>query len=450
MVNTDTSFKKIPIAEGIPLLGSTLPMLKDPLVFFVEQYKKNGPVYRIQIPKNNMLVLAGPKANKFMQREGAKYLETKDAWQLFKKHMNADKFILTADGEEHFAMRRILNRGYSTEMIKGRMPEVIGKIQNILKKQEIQKDILLSDFTKRVLTGQLSNLLTNYETDEYFDDIIRFNRYILSIVARRWPTFFINAPNFRKSKKRIYELANKVIEAHRNNPNVNGKPDFIDDILAANEGEEKFFTENDLLSIALSPYLAGIDTAANTAGFLIYDLLKRPEVRQRVRQEVDAIFDKGVPDFNALRNAKMLHAATLETLRMHPVALAQVRVAKTAFEFEGYQIEKGEDIFVAMTVPHFLPEIFPNPDKYDIDRYSPPRNEHRQPAMFAPFGLGPHTCAGNKLAEILLMTIIASLLRYIEFEPLPKDHVMKYTSAPLPCLTEDSAFRIKSFRDVKC
>ena len=444
------SSKKIPIADGMPLLGSTFLMMKDPVAFFIEQYEKKGPVYRIKIPKNNMLVLAGPEANRFMQKEGIKYLGAEDAWQLFKKQMNADKFILASDGEEHFAMRRIMNRGYSPEMIKGRVPEIIGNIQNTLKKHDLQEDILLMNFVKKLITRQLSTLLTNYETEEYFDDIIHFIECILNIVSRRWPTFFLHSPKFKKSKKNIYALASIIIKQHRDNPKANSKPDFIDDVLAVNEEKEGFFTEYDLLNIAISPYLAGIDTAANTAAFLIYDLLKHPEVRQRVTQEVDAIFENGVPDLSTLRSAKVLHGAILETLRIHPVAPALLRTAKMTFEFEGYQIEKGENVFVAMTVPHFLPEIFPNPYKYDIDRYTPPRNEHRQSAMYAPFGLGPHTCAGNKLAEVLLMTTIASLLRYIEFEPFPENHVVKFTSAPIPGLAKKSTFRIKKFRDVKC
>lgn len=449
MADTIVKSKKIPLADGIPLLGSIFPMLKDPLGFFVEQYQKKGPIYRVKIPQKNMIIISGPKANRFMQREGLTYLSNGDAWQPFKKHMNADKFILSSDGEEHFTMRRIMNRGYSTEMIKGRMPEVINNIENILKQQEVQKDIPLTDFTRKVVTGQLSNLLTNHQTEEYFEDIIRFTHYMINITSTRWPTFFLNAPQFKKSKKRIYELARIVLEKHKNNPNANDKPDFIDDVLAANKGEEKFFTENDLLSLALSPFLAGIDTVANTTAFLIYDMLKNPEIMQKAIQEVDAIFDEGIPDFNTLRKAKVLHAVILETLRIHPVAFAQIRNAKKAFEFEGYQIEKGETVFVVMTIPHFLPELFPNPYKYDIDRYAPPRNEHRQPAMYAPFGLGPHTCAGNKLAEVLLMTTLAALLRYVEFEPLPKNHVTKVVTAPLPGPTPDSTFRIKKFRDVK-
>ena len=54
-----------------------------------------------------------------------------------------------------------------------------------------------------------------------------------------------------------------------------------------------------------------------------------------------------------------------------------------------------------MTVPHFLPEFFPEPEEFDIDRYHAPRNERRLDGAYAPFGLGDHTCLGAGIAEIL-------------------------------------------------
>lgn len=444
-----TQSKKIPVADGIPLLGSAFTLIKDPLHFFVDQYKKKGSIYRVKYPNNNIIVISGQDGNSFMQKEGAKYLSAVEAWQFFKDSMGVDKMILSSDGKEHFAIRRIINRGFSTEMIRERVPEVIDNMRNTLQQQPVQEDIQLVDFIRRTVAGQLSMLLTNHPSEEYFEDIMRFTHWLLNITMRRWPAFSINLPQFQKSKKKVYELARTVLENHRKNPNPNGKPDFIDDLLAANNDEE-FFTEDDLIGVTLSPFIAGVDTVSNTTMFLVYELLKNPEVLERATKEVDALFDAGVPDFNTLRRSKILHAIALETLRLHPIGLAQIRKSKVPFEFNGYRVEAGRDVFVPTVVTHFLPEIFPEPYKYDIDRYAPPRNEHRGASVYAPFGLGPHLCAGNKLSEVMLMTITAALIRYIEFEPLPENHTMKVIFGPLPCLADDSVFRIKKFRDVKC
>ena len=72
---------------------------------------------------------------------------------------------------------------------------------------------------------------------------------------------------------------------------------------------------------------------------------------------------------------------------MYPVAPVLVRTVTNSFDFAGYRIPAGENVMIATTVPHYLPECFPEPDRFDIDRYTPERAEHRQPEVYAPFGL---------------------------------------------------------------
>lgn len=94
-------------------------------------------------------------------------------------------------------------------------------------------------------------------------------------------------------------------------------------------------------------------------------------------------------------------------------------------------MELGDEVFVAMTVPHFLPELFPHPEIFDIDRYHNPRNEHRQRGAYAPFGLGEHTCLGAGIAEVQLMVITAILLHTYKFELDPPTYQLT-ENRPLP------------------
>src|SRR3546814_13329134 len=87
------------------------------------------------------------------------------------------------------------------------------------------------------------------------------------------------------------------------------------------------------------------------------------------------------------------------------IAVAQMRTATKDFVFEGHQIYEGEMIYVGTSVPHFMHEYWPQPEKFDIDRYAKPRAEHMQPGVYSPYGRGPHTCLGKSLAEIQIAQI---------------------------------------------
>jgi len=157
-----------------------------------------------------------------------------------------------------------------------------------------------------------------------------------------------------------------------------------------------------------------------------------PAVLERVRAEADALFADGVPTPDRLRKVDVLHRALLETMRRYPIAPAVQRTVVKPFEFGGYRVEAGQRIFIGTTVAHFNPELHPDPYRFDIDRYLPPRNEHRTPGAFAPFSLGAHTCLGAGLAEIQIMLTLATLLHYGRFEIDPPDYKLKIRAAPTP------------------
>ena len=114
----------------------------------------------------------------------------------------------------------------------------------------------------------------------------------------------------------------------------------------------------------------------------------------RMTAEADASFTGGTLTADSLRTLDVTHRVALETLRMYPIAPAITRTVSNTFEFAGYTIPAGEKVIVATTVPHHLEQYFPEPERFDIERYTPERQEHRQPGVFAPFGAGPHVCLG--------------------------------------------------------
>jgi cytochrome P450 len=283
-----------------------------------------------------------------------------------------------------------------------------------------------------VITEQLGCIIAGRAPGEYVPDVVHFVRNALLVkVTRQRPGFLLALPRYKRAKQRSFELGRQIIDWHKANPPVNRPPDLIDDVIeAAHSGE--VFHEEDLVGLALGPYIAGLDTAASTAGFLLYALLKHPAVLQGAQLEADSLFNAGMPTASGLRELDVLHRAVLETLRRYPIAPAVQRTVTQPFEFHGYRVEAGQRIFIGTTVAHFIPELHPAPDTFDIDRYLPERKEHRLPGAFAPFSLGAHTCLGAGLAEVQIMLTTATLLRYARFEMVPGNYALKLRTAPNP------------------
>jgi cytochrome P450 len=226
-------------------------------------------------------------------------------------------------------------------------------------------------------------------------------------------------------------LGSELLAAHRE-PASGREPDLVDDLLAAQAEGRHTFTERNLIIAAVGPFIAGLDTAANTCAFMMYALLGDPPALQRVQADADALFAAGTPDPTTLKDLPALRGAVMETMRLYPIAPFLGRTATRSFDFEGHTVAAGEGILVATTLPHRLPDCFADPERFDIDRFAPPRNEHQRAGAFAPFGFGPHTCLGGGLAEIQIALVMATLLHDHTFELDPPGYRLKMSMDPTP------------------
>jgi cytochrome P450 len=131
---------------------------------------------------------------------------------------------------------------------------------------------------------------------------------------------------------------------------------------------------------------------------------------------------------------------------MYPIAPALQRTATQDFEFAGYQVKAGEAVIIATTVPHYLPELYPDPERFDIERYTEARKEHKQPGAFAPFGLGAHTCLGAGWAEVQIMVTILTIVHSVDLVMDPSDYQLKIDPAPTPSPNKEFKIKLKGWR----
>ena len=178
------------------------------------------------------------------------------------------------------------------------------------------------------------------------------------------------------------------------------------------------------------PYVAGLDTVANTLGAAVYGILKTPGVAEKVQAEADALFAKDVVTQEDVLGLEYIQNCLKESMRLWPIAVAQMRTTNEDLEFEGYVIPANEKIFIGSSVPHFMEEFFPDPFEFQPERYD--RREHLKPGAYAPFGKGTHSCLGQSLAEVLMGMCIARLFHRLDLALESPDYVLKTKSAPTP------------------
>jgi cytochrome P450 len=94
------------------------------------------------------------------------------------------------------------------------------------------------------------------------------------------------------------------------------------------------------------------------------------------------------------------------------------------FEFGGYHVPAGVQARYSIVGGHWLPSIFANPERFDPDRFAPPREEDKKvPYSLIPFGGGQRICIGVNFAQVEIKALAAHVLRTYDLEPIPGQDV---------------------------
>lgn len=431
-----------PLASGRLLIGHAWEMYHTPLQHMRELYYRYGPVYRVRVPGREFYVMAGLKANKLLSETGDTYFRSQGEFDEFQNELRASHFLINMDGDEHKAMRGLLRPGYSKRPYLQQIDLAVEITRKWMRSWQPGTLLGVLNACQRIVTEQIGTVVIGHPPGDYFDDYrIFMNTVMRVLVLKTWPRLMLRRPVYIRAKQRIWQMARALVEEQRRLPPEQRRPGLLADVLRHYEsGGELVADDDDLLAMVIGPYLAGLDTVAGTLAFAIYAFLKYG-MWEEIRTEVAALFASGF-DANSLRHAKTLHAALIESMRMYPVAAFTPRRAARDFTFAGYHIPAGAHVLVANGVTHWLPEYFPEPERFDHTRHLPPRNEYRAtPAAFAPYTLGPHTCLGAGMAETQLMTTLATIVYHADLALHPADYEVRQALTPTP--TPGFGFKVK-------
>ncbi len=124
----------------------------------------------------------------------------------------------------------------------------------------------------------------------------------------------------------------------------------------------------------------------------------------------------------------------LETKRFVPLVPLAYGRARRTFECGGYQVPEGWAVYLALQVLNRDPSVWTEPERFDPDRFGPPRSEDRRhPMAFIPQGAGPptgHQCLGVDYSTFLTLAFLAVLVRGYEWELPPQDFGLDWRKRP--------------------
>jgi cytochrome P450 len=206
------------------------------------------------------------------------------------------------------------------------------------------------------------------------------------------------------------------------------KQDFADSglvtmlVRTSREQHDEFDTRS-LRDQILTLFFAGHETSATSLSWIHYLLSQHPQVRTRLRGEIDRVLGKRAPTMQDLDQLPYTEQVVNESLRLYSPIHSISRVALQADTLGGYAIPEGATIYVSLYATHRLVQFWPQPERFDPERFTPAENERRPRFAFVPFAAGHRNCVGGTTAIAELKLAIAVLAQRYELDLAPGHRV---------------------------
>ncbi len=434
MLRRSALTKKIPPVSLHRLLLNRYLRAGNIPALFADLAQEYGPVFEVRRPFGKpMIFLAGPQTNRWAHRKGRTHLRSMNYFSDFEKAYGAHGVLPSLDGADHFRLRKALSPAYSRRRLADQLDQVYHHGREFMADWTVGDRFPATRLCRRMINAQLSPLFISIDSQDIFDDVMTYKERALNVhILKVLPKFMLNTFGMKRRAKSVDTLMERVQGLHTPAQRAGCPRVLADDLLSLHASDPQLMPESNL-RFALSAALIASVYLGDAFSFALYAMASQPALYERIRNEADALFENGDPSGDAFTPTAIdvTRRFLMECLRMYPIVPMSLRDVMNSCIVEGYELPVGSRLYIAQTAPHYMPDVFPDPFSFDIDRYLPPRNEHNSPG-YAPYGLGTHTCLGSRWMDLQLAVNVLMVAHYFNVEVSPPNYKLGFS--PLPSM----------------
>jgi len=429
-VPAGSGLKAVPGDSGLPLVGLSLAFMRDPISLMRSRYDQYGAASWASLFGIRMVQLIGPDANEFVFRNRDDIFSNHRGWNYF-----IGKFfhrgIMLLDFEEHRWHRKIMQQAFNRDVLKAYIDRMGPEIAAGLDRWQPGPDFLVFKALKQLTLDLATDVFMGEELGPEADAL---NQAFIDTVRAGTAIFRFPLPGGRwakglKGRKVLEKFFRSRVASKRQSEGS----DLFSVLCRAETEDGERFSDDDVVNHMIFLMMAAHDTTTITLSNMFYYLGKYPDWQQRVREESQAI---GKPAL-AYEDMEAMHSATLvmkESLRLCAPVPSMPRMTTRAVEFAGCYIPENTMVNVSPYFTHYMEELWPDPFRFDPERFSEQRREDKVHAYaWVPFGGGAHKCIGLHFAELQVKAILHQVVQRYSWKVAPGYEMpIDATSLPVP------------------
>ncbi len=408
-----------PGPRGLPLLGVALDVQKDVLGWNLRTALEYGPVVQYRFGPLRSYLVTHPEGLKHVLQDNVKnYTKEHFGYAILRRIVGDGLF--TSDGATWLKQRRLAQPAFHRARISAmgaRMVQTAAELaeQWAASARSGERRLAVNDMmelTLRIVGDALLGTSMREETQAVAEAFTLINAQTVErfrafrMLPPVLPTAYDRA--YREANRTLREVVARIIAKRRERLEDQG--DLLSMFMLAKDEETgEQMDDAHLSNEVLTMLLAGHETTANLLSWVWVLLHQNPEAEARLHAELDAVLGGRLPTAEDVPQLVYTRRVLDETLRIHPPIYSIVRKVVADDVVCGYQVRGGSSLYLSPYATHRLPEFWPDPERFEPDRFTPEQVAARPRYAYFPFLGGPRQCIGNNFALMEATLILATL-----------------------------------------
>lgn len=395
-----------------------LELRQDPLRFFIELSRHGPDITTFQFASGQEIVfLNHPDLIREVLVERADKFHKSEMTRAFAGGMGHG--ILVSEGEFWKQQSRLIRPAFHYKRLLG-YAEVMSRFTLDMLEEWQDGEVRPIDEDMNALTLRVvAKCMFNVEAKddrEIMHQAILLGQQVVGRMIHGWLTDPHWTPSLNRAGIRVVRALNEMVQRHIAFRRERG--DLGDDLLSmlmeAQQQPGVQMTERQLRDEVLTVITAGLETTANALIWTWYLLDRHPEVKAKLRAEVDALGK--APGFEDLNRLPYLDQVFKEALRLYPPVWIIGRETVEELELGGMKLPPKAQIVLCQWAAHRDPRFYERPDEFIPERWTPEFEKQLPRGAYFPFSLGPRVCTGQSFATTEFKIIVATTLQRFDLE----------------------------------
>ncbi|MEU6554401.1 cytochrome P450 [Streptomyces sp. NPDC046915] len=407
-----------PVPGGLPLLGHVIPLLRRPLEF-MDSLRDHGPVVRIRLGRLTVYVVTDGELTTEMLTSRSRSFGKGGRLIEALSRFAGNGLATVPDGDAHRTQRRLMQPMFNRSSIAERGDVMFDVARSVVAAwpEGIARE-LDNDMQELTLSVFLAALLGTEPSTAVRQ---RFQRVLPDVMAGTirqtvLPAWIGDVPTptqrrYRRSLTELRAAIGDLVDEHQRSRGDAGSSEgrsaagLLDVLLDAEMSRRQL--EDEVITFVTT------NGQASTATVLwaLHEIDRSPGVRDRLRAEVEEAAPGRALRGTDLPSLVYTRQVVHETMRVYGPAWLLTRTVNEPAELGGYAIPQGATVVFSPFVIHRDPVVYPEPARFDPDRWSPEQSASIPRHAYQPFGSGGRQCIGENFAWSEMTIILAEIAK---------------------------------------